>query len=299
MNGHMGTPTKSSFPHFAPLALLTLSLCVGSPTQNRVFQEATKLGFEVYSFDQCGHGRSATDATRGHLASWLTLVQDQLDFFLHVLHTNPAARTRTFFVGGSHILPNRIPHASSLTRRLIDGRARDDARGAPPLHACVHRRGRSGCDTHVGAALVPRARCRQAPHVRLHVSTSSALAHPPCSLAAWTRAHFGGAVLAAPAFEPIAQPNAVLHGLLNLLHLLGASSLALGPSPRVEQFVSPESFAAYKSDKYSYSGPMRLSLAHNVLALAQVLLSRCSLRSLSHLRARPRGSSCLQWPSHS
>jgi len=58
-------------------------------------------GFDVIAFDQAGHGKSATDATRGDLWDWNFLVSDGIRFLTHYYSENSKMLALPLFIAGA------------------------------------------------------------------------------------------------------------------------------------------------------------------------------------------------------
>jgi len=53
------------------------------------------------------------------------------------------------------------------------------------------------------------------------------------------------------------------------VNVVGGGYLALGPAADIHHFGSEEGFAAFKNDKYCYSGRIRLSMGNGLLAMTE------------------------------
>jgi len=214
---------------------------MGSSTQDVVFSQFIAAGFEVFSFDQIGHGRSATDEFRGNLPSWRFLIDDMFEFLVYLMENYPQIKQRKFFLGGSSMGGLVMLHVSHKLQGFLE----------------LSRADRPGYELFSFNQAVP---------LSIDIKNFSALLE-------FAKQKYGGTVLNAPALLPIAQPNWLMTSALSVANYFGGGSLALGPRPQLSQFLTSESFNRFMTDKYSYSGPLRLSFGHNLLEMANVARS--------------------------
>uniref|UniRef100_A0A6B2L8P0 Serine aminopeptidase S33 domain-containing protein n=1 Tax=Arcella intermedia TaxID=1963864 RepID=A0A6B2L8P0_9EUKA len=80
---------------------------------------------------------------------------------------------------------------------------------------------------------------------------------------------FLGAILVAPAIYDNIRPEAWVVDTLRTINYLGGGVLPLGPAVDRSHFPNDEAFERFKSDKYCYSGRLKLSLGNSLLCLTE------------------------------
>ncbi len=80
-----------------------------------------------------------------------------------------------------------------------------------------------------------------------------------------------GSILLAPPIAQTVSPSWIQVKLLEFVHFLGGSSLALGPKPDKTKFPSENDWNLFTTDPFTYTGRMKLAFGVTLLNLVDTL----------------------------